>query len=171
METGKATAQGNASLEGAEFVWKYYDGYYTKKIIFHQNQHAHGRQRQKRKKAAITLSTISQDWQIPIRYLVTALYTKGVICLPLGTITVEEKICSNGYLFDGAYMQVAGSSEQIKRRVCADYRRWRTLSIKQSNQYSVSDKIIRGGVRIQKRDLKQKDTKPQGGATLKRYCL
>ena len=30
METGKATAQGNASLEGAEFVWKYYDGYYTK---------------------------------------------------------------------------------------------------------------------------------------------
>ena len=31
METGKATAQGNASLEGAEFVWKYYDGYYTKR--------------------------------------------------------------------------------------------------------------------------------------------
>ena len=30
METGKSTAQGNASLEGAEFVWKYYDGYYTK---------------------------------------------------------------------------------------------------------------------------------------------
>ena len=36
-----------------------------------------------------------------------------------------------------------------------------------SNQYSVSDKIIRGGVRIQKRDLETKDTKPQGGATLK----
>ncbi len=30
METSKATPQGNASLEGAEFVWKYYDGYYTK---------------------------------------------------------------------------------------------------------------------------------------------
>ena len=30
METSKATPQGNASLEGAEFVWKYYDGYHTK---------------------------------------------------------------------------------------------------------------------------------------------
>ena len=36
-----------------------------------------------------------------------------------------------------------------------------------SNQYSVSDKVIRGGVKIQKRDLETKDTKAQGGATLK----
>ena len=36
-----------------------------------------------------------------------------------------------------------------------------------SNQYSVSDKVIRGGVKIQKRDLETQDTKPQGGATLK----
>ena len=30
METSKATPQGNASLEGVKFVWKYYDGYYMK---------------------------------------------------------------------------------------------------------------------------------------------
>ncbi|MFR6143166.1 MAG: VaFE repeat-containing surface-anchored protein, partial [Finegoldia sp.] len=36
-----------------------------------------------------------------------------------------------------------------------------------SNQYHVSDKVIRGGVKIQKRDLETKDTKAQGGATLK----
>lgn len=30
LETGKATAQGNASLEGAEFTWNYYDGFYNK---------------------------------------------------------------------------------------------------------------------------------------------
>ena len=36
-----------------------------------------------------------------------------------------------------------------------------------SNQYSVSDKVIRGGVKIQKRDLETKDTKAQGGANLK----
>ena len=29
METGKSTPQGNASLEGAEFTWCYYDGYYN----------------------------------------------------------------------------------------------------------------------------------------------
>ena len=32
---------------------------------------------------------------------------------------------------------------------------------------SVSDKVIRGGVKIQKRDLETGDTKPQGSATLK----
>lgn len=30
METGKATAQGNASLEGAEFTWNFYASYYNK---------------------------------------------------------------------------------------------------------------------------------------------
>lgn len=30
METGKATAQGDAALAGAEFTWHYYDGLYTK---------------------------------------------------------------------------------------------------------------------------------------------
>ena len=36
-----------------------------------------------------------------------------------------------------------------------------------SNQYHVSDKVIRGGVKIQKRDLETSDTKGQGSATLK----
>ena len=30
MENQKSTPQGNASLEGAQFVWNYYDGFYTK---------------------------------------------------------------------------------------------------------------------------------------------
>ena len=33
--------------------------------------------------------------------------------------------------------------------------------------FPVSDKVIRGGVKIQKRDLETGDTKPQGSATLK----
>lgn len=36
-----------------------------------------------------------------------------------------------------------------------------------SNQCHVSDKVIRGGVKIQKRDLETSDTKGQGSATLK----
>ena len=36
-----------------------------------------------------------------------------------------------------------------------------------SNQYYVSDKVIRGGVKIQKRDLETSDTKGQGSTTLK----
>lgn len=34
METGKSTPQGNASLEGAEFTWSYYDGYYNTDQVY-----------------------------------------------------------------------------------------------------------------------------------------
>ena len=96
-------------------------------------------------------------------------YTQnGTICLPLGTITVEEKAAPNGYLLEGAYMQAAGSSEQIKGVYVAQITEDGELAaLNVSNQYSVSDKVIRGGVKIQKRDLETKDTKAQGGATLK----
>lgn len=91
-----------------------------------------------------------------------------VLDLPLGTITVEEKAAPNGYLLEGAYMQAAGSSEQIKGVYVAQITEDGELAaLNGSNQYSVSDKVIRGGVKIQKRDLETKDTKAQGGATLK----
>ena len=43
----------------------------------------------------------------------------------------------------------------------------KSLSLIHIYQFSVSDKVIRGGVKIQKRDLETGDTKPQGSATLK----
>ena len=65
-------------------------------------------------------------------------------------------------------MQANGSSEQIKGVYVAQITEDGELAVLSgSNQYSVSDKVIRGGVKIQKRDLETKDTKPQGGATLK----
>ena len=75
-------------------------------------------------------------------------YTQnGTICLLLGTITVEEKAAPNGYLLDGAYMQAAGSSEQIKGVYVAQITEDGELAaLSGSNQYSVSDKIIRGDI-------------------------
>ncbi len=168
METGKATAQGNASLEGAEFVWKYYDGYYTKDNLPSEPTRTWTT---KTKAGKGSDNTIHYITRLADSYKVSgdSFYTQnGTICLPLGTITVEEKAAPNGYLLDGAYMQAAGSSEQIKGVYVAQITEDSELAaLSGSNQYSVSDKIIRGGVRIQKRDLETKDTKPQGGATLK----
>ena len=168
METGKSTAQGNASLEGAEFVWKYYDGYYTK-----ENLPAEATR-------TWTTKTIAEkDSNNEVHYITKladsykvsgdGFYTQdGTVCLPLGTVTVEEKAAPNGYLLEGAYMQANGSSEQIKGVYVAQITEDGELAaLSGSNQYSVSDKVIRGGVKIQKRDLETKDTKPQGGATLK----
>ena len=168
METSKATPQDNASLEGAEFVWKYYDGYYTKDNLPSEPT-----------RTWTTKTIAEKDSNNEVHYITRladsykvsgdSFYTQnGTICLPLGTITVEEKAAPNGYLLEGAYMQAAGSSEQIKGVYVAQITEDGELAaLSGSNQYSVSDKVIRGGVKIQKRDLETKDTKAQGGATLK----
>ena len=168
MEISKATPQGNASLEGAEFVWKYYDGYYTKDNLPSEPT-----------RTWTTKTIAEKDSNNEVHYITRladsykvlgdSFYTQnGTICLPLGTITVKEKTAPNGYLLEGAYMQAAGSSEQIKGVYVAQITEDGELAaLSGSNQYSVLDKVIRGGVKIQKRDLETKDTKAQGGATLK----
>ncbi|MBU9878369.1 prealbumin-like fold domain-containing protein, partial [Erysipelatoclostridium ramosum] len=92
----------------------------------------------------------------------------GKAVLPLGTLTVEETKAPNGYLLEGAYMQAGDKSEQIKGLYLTQITEDGDLAVLSgSNQFSVSDKVIRGGVKIQKRDLETGDTKPQGSATLK----
>lgn len=96
-------------------------------------------------------------------------YTQdGKNVLPLGTLTVEETKAPNGYLLDGAYMQANGSEEQIKGMYLTQITEDGDIAVLSgSNQFSVSDEVIRGGVKIQKRDLETSDTKGQGSATLK----
>ena len=143
METGKATAQGNASLEGAEFVWKYYDGYYTKDNLPSEPTRTWTTKTKAEKGSDNTIHYITR---LADSYKVSgdSFYTQnGTICLPLGTITVEEKAAPNGYLLDGAYMQAAGSSEQIKGVYVAQIAEDGELAaLSGSNQYSVSDKAL-----------------------------
>ena len=168
METGNATAQGKAALEGAEFVWKYYDGYYTKENLPSQPTRTWTTKTKAEKGNDNAIHYITR---LADSYKVSGdgFYTQnGTVCLPLGTITVEEKAAPNGYLLEGAYMQADGSSEKINGIYVAQVTEDGELAaLSGGNQYSVSDKVIRGGVKIQKRDLETKDTKPQGSATLK----
>ena len=88
--------------------------------------------------------------------------------LPFGTRTVEETKAPNGYLLDGAYMQAGDKLEQIKGLYVTQITEDGDLAVLTgSNQFSVSDKVIRSGVKIQKRDLETGDTKPRGSAVLK----
>lgn len=168
METGKSDPQGNASLEGAEFTWKYYDGYYNKNNL------------PKQATRSWTTKTIEEKDDNGIVHYVTRLSEKyrvsgdsfyiqdGKSVLPAGTLTVEETKAPKGYLLEGAYMKVNGSEEEIKglylTQIIEDDD---SVVLTGSNQFSVSDKVIRGGVKIQKRDLETQDNKPQGSATLK----
>lgn len=168
METGKATAQGNAALSGAEFTWHYYDGFYTKDNL-----------PEKAIRTWVTKTVAEKSSDGSIRYVTKmsdaykvsgdAFYIQNEkSVLPLGTLTVEETKAPDGYLLDGAYMQAGDSTEQIKGMYLTQITEDGELAVLSgSNQYSVSDQVIRGGVKIQKRDLETKDTKAQGSATLK----
>ncbi|MGU8456252.1 VaFE repeat-containing surface-anchored protein [Clostridium perfringens] len=168
METSKSNPQGGASLEGAEFTWKYYDGYYNKNNLPKQPT-----------RMWIT-KTIAEKDSNGITHYITRLADKykvsgdsfyiqdGKSVLPIGTLTVEETKAPNGYLLDGAYMQVDGIGEKIEGLYLTQITEDNDIAVLTgNNQFSVLDKVIRGGVKIQKRDLETQDTKPQGSATLK----
>lgn len=168
METGKAEAQGAASLEGAEFVWNYYDGYYTKETLPSEPTRTW------------TTKTVAETDRDGTTHYVTGLDNAYKVSgddfyvmdwknvLPLGTLTVQESKSPTGYLLEGAYLQAEGSEEQIKGLYVTQITEDGDLAVLSgSNQFSVSDQVIRGGVKIQKRDLETGDTKAQGGATFK----
>ena len=168
METQKDAPQGDASLEGAEFTWKFYAGHYTADNLPSEPT-----------KIWVTKTIAEKDSDGTVHYVSSlsdeykvsgdSFYTQdGKNVLPLGTLTVEETKAPNGYLLDGAYMQANGSEEQIKGMYLTQITEDGDLAVLSgSNQFSVSDKVIRGGVKIQKRDLETSDTKGQGSATLK----
>ena len=168
METQKENPQGNASLAGAEFTWKYYAGFYNKDTL-----PAEATRTWVTKTIAETDSDGSTHYitKLADAYKVSGdnFYMQdGKAVLPLGTLTVEETKAPNGYLLEGAYMQAGDKSEQIKGLYVTQITEDGDLAVLTgSNQFSVSDKVIRGGVKIQKRDLETGDTKPQGSATLK----
>ena len=168
METQKNAPQGDASLEGAEFTWKFYAGHYTADNLPSEPT-----------KTWVTKTIAEKDSDGTIHYVSRlsdeykvsgdSFYTQdGKNVLPLGTLTVEETKAPNGYLLDGAYMQANGSEEQIKGMYLTQITEDGDIAVLSgSNQYHVSDKVIRGGVKVQKRDLETSDTKGQGSATLK----
>ena len=168
METGKSTPQGTASLVGAEFTWSYYDGYYNADNLPAKATHTWTTKTVAEKDRDGTIHYVSR---LADSYKVSgdSFYTQdGKNVLPLGTFTVTETKAPNGYLLDGAYMQAGDKSEQIKGLYVTQITEDGDLAVLSgSNRFSVSDKVIRGGVKIQKRDLETGDTKPQGSATLK----
>ena len=161
-DTGEVT-QANASLEGAQFTFKYYDGYYTRETLPAQATRTWV---QETRKLGNTFSTRLSD-----SYKVSGddyfRDPNGNPVLPLGTITIEETKAPDGYLLEGAFLQVADSTEKIEGIYVAQIRKEGELvRLTGGNTFTMSDSVIRGGVRIQKYDLDTQLTVPQGDATL-----
>lgn len=165
-ETGN-TPQGNASLAGAQFEWRYYDGYYTKDNLPQSPDRTWITQTRAEKGSDGTTHYITS---LSDAYKVSgdAFYTQGgKIVLPLGTLTVTEKQAPSGYLLEGAYLQESGKSEKITGLYVTQITEQENNAVfSGANNASASDRVIHGGIKIQKRDADTRQSSPQGMASL-----
>ena len=149
-ESQEAQPQGSASLADAQFTVKFY----TEQSD--QDPAANGANPARTwifKTDAEGKSHFSKD------YLVSgdAFYTQTdgkTICLPLGTVTVQETKAPVGYFSNDTVFVQKITADGAKE------------TVKCYNATSVEEQIYRGGVKIQKRDQETKKAEPQGSATL-----
>ncbi len=179
------TAQGEASLENTQFIWKYYAGNYPNASSLNGVEPT---------RTWVTKTTVDKDGD-SIRYstrldaahIVSSsvegddpLMKDGKIYLPMGTITVEEKTAPEGYNNDPVMYkgnQVLGSKyianigeNGIEDIYGTDDSEADANTLAQSEepvntQITVTDTVIKGGVAVKKTD-KDTGSNAQGGATL-----
>ena len=144
-DTNSNKPQGSASLGGAEFTIKYYDGFYD------TDPAVQG------KKAVRTWVLRTNEYgycSMKETYKVSGdefYYFNGNVdpFVPLGTITIQETKAPEGYLIDDTIFvrQITSDSENE--------------TVNSYNQPVIKEQVIRGGVKIQKRDYENGST-PQG---------
>lgn len=148
-ETSAGTAQGDATLAGAEFTVRYYAGSYG------SADELPGQATRTWVVATGADGTASLD----ANHLVSgdALYTNsaGDVVLPLGTVTVQETRAPRGYLVTDTSLHLqrvtsSGTLETVEAFVAP----------------AVADEVVRGGVSVPKIDHELEEGVAQGDATL-----
>ena len=148
-DTAEDNSQGSASLQNAEFTVKYYKGYYD------SDPKAQGIEAAR----SWVLKTDEQGiCKLLDSYKVSGddFYkdSNGYETFPLGTVTIQETKAPSGYLIDS----------QIFVRLIKGEGTIEPVDV--YNEVIVSEKVIRGGVSIEKWDFDTKNKVPQGSATL-----
>ena len=140
--------QGAASLAGAEFTVKYYDGFYD------TAEQAEASGAPTRTWVLVTDEDGYAD--LSDAYLISgdALYTEnGLFTVPRGTLVIQETKAPEGYKLN---------SEVFVQKVKQP---GDTSTVSTYNEPQVPDEVYRGGVSVQKLDS-QTGTVPQGNASL-----
>lgn len=151
QELSAATPQGAASLAGAEFTVKFYP---------EQSEKDPAQEGKNPARTWVFKTDASGKLSFTGDYKVSGddfYYASDgkTPCLPLGTVTIQESKAPAGYLLnDTVFVQVITSKGEQE-----------TVSIYQAPD--VPDQIIRGGVKVQKRDIETGEAAPQGSASLK----
>lgn len=166
QETGSLSTQGAASLEGAQFTLTHYGKYYTEEQIksgeADKDAEANGVA-----KRTWVVETKEKTFSDKSKHYITGLndeykvsgddfyYTEGNknATLPLGTLVVEESKAPQGYNLDGAYFKANGSTDKIDGKYVAQItKEGDIVKLNGGNEYSVSDRVIRGDISFTKMD-------------------
>ena len=102
--------QGDATLEGAEFTVKYYDGYYTKDNLPEKATRTWVIQTKKREIAGKTYYITNLNDFYKVSGDDFYLDENGEVTLPLGTISIEETKAPTGYLLKGNTLNVTDTA-------------------------------------------------------------
>lgn len=165
QETGGLSTQGTASLGGAQFTLTHYGKYYTEEQIksgeADKDAEANGVA-----KRTWVIQTKEIQYQDGSKHYLTGLSdtykvsgddfyktAKGFPTLPLGTLVVEETKAPQGYNLDGAYFTANGSTDKIDGKYVAQItKEGNIVKLNGGNEYSVSDRVIRGDISFTKMD-------------------
>lgn len=102
--------QGDATLEGAEFTVKYYDGYYTNDNLPEKATRTWVIQTKKREIAGKTYYIAYLNDFHKVSGDDFYLDENGAVTLPLGTISIEETKAPTGYLLKGNTLNVTDTA-------------------------------------------------------------
>ena len=146
--------QGDATLEGAEFTVKYYDGYYTKGNLPSKATRTWVLKTKKSSNGKYIACLLKQ-------YLVEGsdeLYEQdGTYVLPLGTISVEETKAPKGYLLKGNTLNVTdtatGTTSTVEdttyvAQITKEYQGAKLQFGNDANQMVVTEKVKKQKIQI-----------------------
>lgn len=145
--------QGNATLEGAEFTVKYYDGYYTKDNLPSKATRTWVLQTKKASTGQY-IASLANYWKVSG----DDFYKQdGLPTLPLGTISVEETKAPKGYLLKGNTLNVTdnatGNTSTVEdgifvTQINKEYKGAKLQFGNDANQMVVTEKVKKQKIQI-----------------------
>ncbi|MGN1165197.1 MAG: VaFE repeat-containing surface-anchored protein [Lachnospiraceae bacterium] len=160
-ETGIASAQGEASLEGAEFTVCYYDDYFDEDKVPEYDSY----QSLAKRKWVIKAIKLEKDGQVTYcadmqnseckvggdeYYKV-----KDKVVLPLGTVTIQETKAPEGYTLQDSYIENVMTKEKKTGCVVTQIiqkAEGKTAEFQVGNKYKAANQVVRGDLSLRKVD-------------------
>lgn len=148
--------QGDATLEGAEFTVKYYDGYYTKDNLPEKATRTWVIQTKKREIAGKTYYITNLNDFYKVSGDDFYLDENGAVTLPLGTISIEETKAPKGYLLKGNTLNVTDNLTGVTTekdtnyvaQITKEYQGAKLQFGNDANQMVVTEKVKKQKIQI-----------------------